>query len=146
MSRFAYRRRGEANLHPADAWLNLPDERYSHGLGRLAGIEASRGSYDSAVEAVELATGQRVPKRQLEQLVRQATKDVEEFYASRRAEPTGAGDVVVLSCDGKGIVMRPGSLREPARSAAEARTAKQKTRLSKGEKRGRKRMATIGAV
>ena len=146
VSRFAYRAKGKANLHPADAWLNLPEERYSHGLGRLASIEAARGSYDSAAEALERATGQRVPKRQLEQLVRRAAKDVEEFYASQEAEPTGPGDVVVLSCDGKGIVMRPDSLREPTRRAAEASSAKPKARLSKGEKSGRKRMATIGAV
>ena len=145
-SRFAYRAKGKPNLYPADAWLNLPEERYSHGLRRLAAIEAARGSYDSASEALERATGQRVPKRQLEQLVRRAARDMEEFYASREAEPTGAGDVVVLSCDGKGIVMRPGSLREPTRRAAEARSAEPKARLSKGEKSGRKRMATIGAV
>ena len=98
------------------------------------------------MEAVWRATGQKVPKRQLEELVRRAAMDVEEFYASREAEPTGEGDVVVLSCDGKGVVMRPDSLREPARRAAEARSAKAKTRLSKDEKSGRKRMATIGAV
>jgi len=146
VSRFAYRAKGEANLHPADAWLNLPEERYSHGLRRLAAIEAARGSYDSAVEAVWRATGQKVPKRQLEELVRRAAMDVEGFYAYREAEPAGEGDVVVLSCDGKGIVMRPDSLREPTRRAAEARSAKAKTRLSRGEKSGRKRMATIGAV
>ncbi len=30
--RMAYRARGHANLCPADAALNLPEERYSHGL------------------------------------------------------------------------------------------------------------------
>lgn len=40
--RIAYRRRGEANLHPADAVLNLPAEKHSHGLRRLAAIESSR--------------------------------------------------------------------------------------------------------
>src|SRR5664279_4070400 len=34
--RMAYRRRGQPNLHPADAMLNLPTERHSHGLRRLA--------------------------------------------------------------------------------------------------------------
>jgi len=54
--------------------------------------------------------------------------------------------VLVLSCDGKGVVMRPDALR-PATAAAAARTApKLATRLSKGEKRNRKRMAEVGAV
>lgn len=58
----------------------------------------------------------------------------------------GADDVLVISADGKGIVMRPEALREPtARKAALAAT-KLKTRLSKGEKRNRKRLAEVGAV
>lgn len=42
VERLAYRHRGSANLHPADAVLNLPAERHSHGLRRLAAIEATR--------------------------------------------------------------------------------------------------------
>jgi len=54
--------------------------------------------------------------------------------------------VLVVSCDGKGIVMRPEALREATKKAAEEAEPKLETRLSKGEKRGRKRMATLGAV
>src|SRR6266540_848789 len=32
VTRIAYRARGRANLHPADAALNLPVEKHSHGL------------------------------------------------------------------------------------------------------------------
>lgn len=46
--RLAYRRVGHANLHPADAELNLPAVKHSHGLRRLAAVEASRGSLDDA--------------------------------------------------------------------------------------------------
>src|SRR5664280_447468 len=35
VTRIAYRARGQANLHPADGGLNLPADRYSHGLRRL---------------------------------------------------------------------------------------------------------------
>lgn len=41
VERLAYRRGGHANLHPADGGLNLPAERHSHGLRRLAAIESS---------------------------------------------------------------------------------------------------------
>lgn len=62
VSRLAYRRRGERNLYPADAVLNLPHELHSHGLRELAAIEASRGSYADAKDAVarvmRRATGQ----------------------------------------------------------------------------------------
>jgi len=54
--------------------------------------------------------------------------------------------VQVISCDGKGIVMRPGALRAPTQRQAEHSEHKLKTRLSRGEKRNRKRMAEVGAV
>jgi hypothetical protein len=42
VDRLAYRSRGQASLHPADAVLNLPAELYSHGLRRLAAEESSQ--------------------------------------------------------------------------------------------------------
>jgi hypothetical protein len=42
VTRLAYRRRGCANLSPADAVLNLPDELHSRGLRRLTAIESTR--------------------------------------------------------------------------------------------------------
>jgi hypothetical protein len=101
------------NLYPGDAVLNLPPMRQSAGLSRLAAIEAARGSFDDAGEAIERATGVRLGKRQLENLARHAAADVDDFYTARRPEP--CPDLVLgLQCDGKGIVMRPGHLR-PAR-------------------------------
>jgi hypothetical protein len=44
VARIAYRTPGSANLHPADAVLNLPEEKHSHGLRKLAAVEATRGS------------------------------------------------------------------------------------------------------
>jgi hypothetical protein len=146
VSRIAYRTPGQANLHPADGLLNLPTEKHSHGVRRLAAIEATRGSFDGAVEAIERATGQEVAKRQVEHLARRAAVDFDAFYAGQCPAAGDVGDVLVLSCDGKGVVMRPDALR-PATAAAAARTApKLKTRLSKGEKRNRKRLAEVGAV
>ena len=52
VERLAYRAPGVGNLHPADAALNLPVERHSHGLRKLAALEAPRGSFDDAVEAI----------------------------------------------------------------------------------------------
>lgn len=52
----------------------------------------------------------------------------------------------MLSCDGKGVVMRPESLRPQTAAAAARSENRLKTRLSKGEKANRKRMAEVGAV
>jgi hypothetical protein len=146
VERLAYRHRGAANLHPADGALNLPEERHSHGLRRLAALESTRGSYDDAAEAIRRSTGVAIAKRQVEELTARAAADVEDFYDTFAPEPGTAADVLVLSVDGKGIVMRPDSLRPATEKAAAAATTKLETRLSKGEKRYRKRLAEVGAV
>jgi len=146
VERLAYRHLGASNLHPADAALNLPAELHSHGLRRLAAIESTRGSFDDASQAIERSTGVSVAKRQVESLTAAAATDVEDFYAARAPEPGTSDDVVVISVDGKGIVMRPDALREATAKAAGTAAPKLGCRLSKGEKRYRKRMAEVGAV
>ncbi|MGH9286580.1 MAG: ISKra4 family transposase, partial [Acidimicrobiales bacterium] len=135
------------NLHPADGALNLPEERHSHGLRRLAALEATRGSFAGAVEAIGRATGQPLGKRQVEELAGRTAADFDEFYAGRQQPQDGdPDDVLVISADGKGIVMRPDALRPATAEAAAQATTKLETRLSKGEKRNRKRMAEVGTV
>jgi hypothetical protein len=146
VERLAYRHRGHANCYPADAQLNLPTEVHSHGLRRLAAIESSRGSFEEAAEAVRRACGQRVGKRQVESLAAAAARDVEDFYTTLEHPPTSPDDVLVISADGKGIVMRPQALRPATRAKAAAASHKLTCRLSKGEKRNRKRLAEVGAV
>jgi hypothetical protein len=146
VQRMAYRRRGQPNLHPADAMLNLPAERHSHGLRRLAAEGAAHGSFDHATETIRRRTGTRTAKRQVEALATRAAADVDDFYATRPHQPTDPGDALVLTFDGKGIVMRPDALRPATKAAARTSSSKLATRLSKGEKRNRKRMATVGAV
>ncbi len=146
VSRKAYRQPGHANLHPADGALNLPVERYSHGQRKLAAIEASKGSYEGVVETIERQTGVRVGKRQVEELAIRAAVDFEAYYGACSRVPCHPDDVLVISCDGKGIKMRPEALREQTRRKAARSQRKLETRLSKGEKSNRKRMAEVGCV
>ncbi|MGO9793627.1 MAG: ISKra4 family transposase, partial [Solirubrobacteraceae bacterium] len=73
-------------------------------------------------------------------------QDVGAFYAQRERTVADGKDLLVLSCDAKGVVMRPEALREPTRTQAQNASGKLKTRLSKGEKTNRKRMAEIVTV
>jgi hypothetical protein len=152
VSRIAYRAPGQANLHPADAELNLPAGKHSHGLRRLAALEAARGSFDDTVTAIGRYTGVKLGKRQVEGLAVAAVADFDDFYTERTPPAPDPGDdpkrkpVLVCSVDGKGIVMRPDALRPATAKAADAATTKLRTRLSKGEKRNRKRLAEVGAV
>ena len=74
VTRIAYRAPGAPNEHPADAELNLPEEKQSHGLRRLAAVEAARGSHEAAAAAITRATGVRTGKRQVEELARRAAE------------------------------------------------------------------------
>jgi hypothetical protein len=144
VARIAYRTPGLSDLHPADAGLNLPAEKHSHGLRRLAAVEAARGSFDTAGAAIERATTVRIGKRQVEALAMRAAADVDAFYAAHTVEPAPDTEILVLSFDGKGVVMRPDGLRKATAKAAIG--VKLATRRSKGEKRHRKRMAEVAAV
>ncbi|WP_405654010.1 ISKra4 family transposase [Streptomyces sp. NBC_00019] len=146
VTRCALRSPGQANCYPADAVLGLPHERHSLGVRKLAVLEAVRGSYDTAMEAITRCCGKVVGKRQVEHLVQAAAVDVAAFYAARTPVPQNASTLLVLSADGKGIIMRPGHLREATRKAAERAKRTFRTRLAVGEKTGRKRMATLAAV
>jgi hypothetical protein len=144
VERLAYRAPGVGNLHPADAALNLPVERHSHGLRKLTALEAARGSFQDAVDAILRQTGQLLGKRQIEELASLAAMDFEDFYETRRPARSEPGDLLVLSADGKGIVMRSDALR--TRAPARPRAGPAKPSLSGDQRQGRKRMAEIGAV
>ena len=144
--RLAYRHKGTANLYPADAAANLPTEKYSHGLREIAAKAAVQGSFDAAVEAIADQTDQHLGKRQVEPLVQRAAEDVSRFYPDQVRPTLADGQALILSVDGKGIVMRTEALR-PSTAAKRAKAMhKLQTRLSPGEKSGRKRMAEVGAV
>jgi hypothetical protein len=150
VSRTAYVAPGEQSLRPLDADLNLPPERYSLEVRRLVAEEVSKNSFDEAVKAVRGVSGARVPKRQAEELVVRAAQDFDAFYEAKRyaletARPQ-TGSLLVLTSDGKGVVMHREDLRPATRKAARKKQNKLRTRLTKGEKRHRKRMATVAAI
>ena len=154
VERVGYARPGHDSLHPLDAALNLPPERYSLEVRRRVAEAAASRSFDQALFDLSRSTGAEVPKRQAEQLVARATADFDAFYEARRAaegEPPPEGSVVVLTFDGKGVVLHRDDLREATRRAAEKRRRQREPlspfkRLQPGEKKHAKRMATVAAV
>src|SRR6266702_1566147 len=135
VTRMAYRAPGAPNVHPADGQLNLPEGKHSHGLRKLAAVESARGSHEDAAAAIIRATGVRIGKRQVEELARRAAADVDGFYAASRPGPSPDD-----------VVMGPEALRPATAKVAAAAKNKLATRLSPGEKTGRKRMAELAAV
>ena len=123
VTRTGYRAAGTPSLHPLDGALNLPPEKYSLEVRRRVAIEAAKSSFDEGIKTLEMYTDAHVPKRQFEQQVIRAAQDFEAFYADRqtraRADPHTA-PILVLTVDGKGVVMRPEDLREPTQRAGGA--------------------------
>jgi hypothetical protein len=146
--RLAYQADGVPSLHPLDAGLNLPPGHYSYGVRRLVAEHTAKSSFDEVVVEVGRWTGATVHKRQVEELAQAAAQDFEAFYAQRRLDLTGVEtkQVLVLTSDAKGIVVRPEDLREATRRAAEQQQHKLSKRLTRGEKRNRKRMAQVAAT
>ena len=134
-------------LYPADGKLNLPPDKYSDGLRRRIAEEASKVSFDETSSTIANTTGGAAGKRQCEEVTVKVASDFEEFYAQRsRNQLASKDELLVLTSDGKGIVMHSADLREATAIAAEKSSSARKTRLSPGQKRQRKRMATVAAV
>lgn len=142
--------RGSDGRVPSDAALNLTEDRFTFGVRQRVAEEAARGSFDAAVMAIRSSTGAGLVKRQAEELVLVASHDFDAFYEEGSRDgggaPAASTDLLVLTVDGKGVVMRLQGLREATRAAATRSNTKLKKRLSKGEKANRKRMATVAAV
>jgi hypothetical protein len=96
VTRCAWRADGTRNLYPADAALNLPCRLHSQTLRRRAAIEAARGSFGAAQQALTRACGRVAGKRQVQQPTVAAATDIDAFSttcgaaASHRRHVAGA--------------------------------------------------------
>lgn len=146
LDRKLYQAQGADALAPLDAAMELPEEKYSLEVRRIVAEEAARASFDEVVELVKKQSGAEVPKRQAEELAVRAARDFDEFYRSRLREAEDTAQLLVLSFDAKGIATLHRDLREATRKKAEATPRRLETRLTKGEKPNRKRMAEVATV
>lgn len=149
VNRIGYGGRKMTSLMPLDAELNLPTSQYSHGLSERVAQEVARSGFSETVAIIEKTTAAKVGKRQVEELAQKSGEDFEEFYTQQKeqSEQLGeTGEIVVMSVDGKGVVMRKEDLRPDTQKRAINSSKKLNKRLSKGEKRNSKRMATVASV
>lgn len=147
VNRLGYGAEGVNSLHPLDAELNLPVGEYSLGVRRIAAEQAAQASFADTVHALAERTGKTMGKRQVEELVQNSAVDFDDFYKQRSPEiGKPSSSILAISADGKGVVMVQRDLREQTRKAANEQSHKLIGRLSKGEKKNRKRMATVAAV
>ncbi|MDM8544756.1 ISKra4 family transposase [Desulfococcaceae bacterium HSG9] len=142
--RTGYGNRGESSIFPHDERLETPGRLYSYPLQEKVCRVAVRSSYDEIDETLGKYTRAHVPKRQSIGIVSKSSEDFETFYELKTPFPSSGGDILVLTADGKGVVMREDALRDKTR--LRGRTQKKSERLSKGEKKNRKREALAASV
>lgn len=140
VTRLGYGAPGSSSVHPLDAELNLPRRRYSYPLQERAARLSARGPFDEAVDEIGRTTAAKLPKRQLEEVVCEAAADFDAFYNEQIAEapsPRTTGSILVAGVDCKGV---------PRRRTAEEKADPPSKHLGKGEKRQKKKMATVASV
>ncbi len=145
--RCGYRGPGLDVLYPLDAELNLPPDKYSQGLRREIAHLVAGQSFDDTVGDLERRGGGLLPKRQLQGVAAHLVQDFVAYYEQPLGTSVIGNDkILVITADAKGIVVHNQDLREATRKAAEANREKKGKRLQPGEKKNRKRMATVVSV
>ena len=146
VKRKSYSQQAQKSIFLLDEQLNLPADQYSDGIRHRVAIEARKSSYDEVVETINQTTGGHIQKRQSLNLTQDVAQDFDKYYQQMRyLTPEETPNLLVLTFDGKGVVMRPDGLRECTKKAA-LKSKKLNSRLSAGEKKDRKRMAQVAAV
>lgn len=119
---------------PLDNRLQLPEGSFSYVLQDWDQSLCVEQAFGQAAGTVERILGLKQSVDSLEHMNQEMAADVTTFMLNR-PEPEAGGELLVLSADGKGIVMR-----RPADEPAP------KAHRTKGEKASKKRMATVGTV
>jgi hypothetical protein len=137
--RLGYGAPGQESIHPLDEELSLPARRYSQVVQQRAALLAGRGPFGEAHSELEATTAAHIPLRQVEEVVKDMAVDFDGYYEERSSQlpaPEETGPIIVVGVDCKGIPRRK----------TEEELSKTPKRLGKGEKRTKKRMATVASV
>jgi hypothetical protein len=131
--RTCYRKRGIPGIMPLDAEINLPLRCYSYFLQELMNLCTVRDSFGESEVTMAKLLGIEVSQSRFEIVNREASTQYDQFYDDKEVpDPESEGRVQVLEFDGKGVPV------------IKSEAAKIKGRLGKGEKRQKKKEATVG--
>jgi hypothetical protein len=134
LERTGYAAAAARSVHPLDGQLQLPRRCFSYPLQERLVRSAVQGPFDEAVADLERDTAVKLSKRSAEQVVAEAAVDFQDFYRQQPGDAKQTGEVVVTGIDCKGVPMvRP-------------QQTLRKTRLKRGDKKHKKRLATVASV
>ena len=138
ISRYVYgtRRSQRHEAVPLDAALNLPESDFCYHLQELDQAQVVKSSYGESKSSLEMLFGFKQSVGSLEKMNRDMAGSADSFNASLPAPCADSEESIIsMACDNKGVRILSGSGDSGRRS-----------RLGKGEKPGKKRMACVGAV
>ena len=119
ITRKSYSKPSAKSVFPLDSELNIAQDQFSDGVRLRLAEQVNHCAYDHAIEQLSSTTGAAIGKRQSLRLVQDIAQDFEDYYLQNRyIEPEKTDALLVLTFDGKGIVMRPDSLRECTKKRA----------------------------
>lgn len=135
LQRYYYHEDNVGSVFPLDQETNLPQRCYSYVVQEFLQRHDCRMTYDEAIKEMTDLFGFAPYKHTIEDMAGEAAQDEQAYYDSHPApDPDSEGDILVCAMDGKGVPQVKG---QPAES---------KVRLARGEKRSRKKEATVAAV
>jgi hypothetical protein len=141
IDRFVYgTREGQKIQHVAlDALLGLPQGEFSYVLEDWTQRLCVQGSFAQAVRSLDDLLGLRPSVRSLEHMNQTLAQEAGNFACQRPAlPPQEEGELLVLTADHKGVVLRQVAATDEPRQAPKQQ--------GQQEKRGKKKMACVGAV
>jgi hypothetical protein len=140
--RFVYgTREGQKIQHvPLDAVLGLPEGEFSYVLEDWSQRFCVQGSFGESVRSLDDLLGLRPSVRSLEHMNHKVAEQAGTFACQRPAPaPAEEGELLVLTADHKGVIVRQAVAATDQPRQAPKQPGQQ-------EKRGKKKMACVGAV
>lgn len=121
---------------PLDAMLSLPEGEFSYLLEQWDQGFCVQNSYGKSRQSVQQILGIGQSVRSLEHMTRAMAGDADPFFEAQASPPADQeGEILVVTADGKGVPM----CRVDGEDAPRGR-------LTKGQKKQKKREACVGAV
>src|ERR1700722_9110272 len=140
ISRFVYGTREGQKIQaaPLDAVLGLPEGEFSYVLEEWSQRLCVQESFGEALRSLDDLLGLRPSVRSLEHMNQTLADEAGTFAINRPAPPPDEeGELLVLTADHKGVILRQLATDEPRQAPKQA---------DQEQKRGKKKMACVGAV
>jgi hypothetical protein len=149
ITRRAYSHEHVVSLFPLDALLNLSRLHISYTLQQYLILELLKNSFHESLDSIVRWTGVRITEKQAKDIIDDGALEFTEFYKNickKERKNARKCPLLILTSDGKGVVMRKSDLRCATRKKARQNSAVNLPTKRTSERKHCKRMATVASV